>query len=115
MSWSGAHVVRGYSQDVRTHTELAQVVASRKADVGLGLQAAAQANNLDFLALFEERYDLVIPQDQVESLGIQANPVAHLVAEFGSKAAGYRRVHPGAYGRDRRGLTHLLPTKKGAQ
>ena len=90
--------VRGYSQEVRTHTELAQVVASGRADVGLGLQAAAQAFNLDFVPLFEERYDLVIPQDQVESRSIQAVLAALQGAEFRAKAgeiAGYNPAHMG--------------------
>jgi putative molybdopterin biosynthesis protein len=32
-----------------------------KADVGMGIKAAAKSCNLDFPPLFRERYDLVIP------------------------------------------------------
>ena len=38
-------------------------MASGKADCGLGIAAAAQALDLEFVSLFEERYDLVVPQE----------------------------------------------------
>jgi putative molybdopterin biosynthesis protein len=40
---------------------VAAAVASGRADCGLGIAAAAQALDLDFIPLFQERYDLVIP------------------------------------------------------
>lgn len=55
--------VRGYDQVVSTHTEAALWVKSGKVDAALGLQAAAHGSGLDFVPLFEERYDLVIPQE----------------------------------------------------
>ena len=58
--------INGYSQEVNTHTAVAQAVARGSADAGLGLAAAARPFNLDFIPLFQERFDLVIP---VESLG----------------------------------------------
>lgn len=48
--------------DVSTHTASAEAVRSGKADVGLGLLAAAQKAGLDFIPLFQERFDLVIPE-----------------------------------------------------
>jgi putative molybdopterin biosynthesis protein len=42
-------------------------VASGRADCGLGIAAAAQALGLDFIPLFQERYDLVIPKEHAES------------------------------------------------
>jgi putative molybdopterin biosynthesis protein len=53
--------VRGYNQEEYTHLAVAAAVASGKADTGLGIAAAAQALDLDFIPLFQERYDLVIP------------------------------------------------------
>ena len=53
--------IHGYKVEVKTHTEAAALVASNKADAALGLQAAAHKNGLDFIPLFEERYDLVLP------------------------------------------------------
>ncbi len=54
--------IAGYSQEEYTHLGVATAVASGRADCGLGIAAAAQALNLDFIPLFQERYDLVIPK-----------------------------------------------------
>jgi putative molybdopterin biosynthesis protein len=47
--------------------QVAQAVATDQADVGLAVLAAAQKFQLDFIPLFEERYDLVIPEEHYES------------------------------------------------
>ena len=52
----------GYSQEEYTHLGVAAAVASGRADCGLGIAAAAQALDLDFIPLFQERYDLIIPK-----------------------------------------------------
>ncbi|MCI0552215.1 MAG: molybdopterin biosynthesis protein [Anaerolineae bacterium] len=54
--------IAGYSQEEYTHLGVAAAVASGRADCGLGIAAAAQALDLDFIPLFQERYDLVIPK-----------------------------------------------------
>jgi putative molybdopterin biosynthesis protein len=54
--------IRGYKEQEYTHLAVAAAVASGKADCGLGIAAAAQALDLEFISLFDERYDLVIPQ-----------------------------------------------------
>jgi len=59
--------VRGYDHEVRTHTRAAERIAQGQADVGLGLRAAAQQHNLDFIPLYQERYDLVLPNEQLEN------------------------------------------------
>jgi len=51
----------GYGQEEYTHLGVAAAVSSGRADCGLGIAAAAQALDLDFIPLFQERYDLVIP------------------------------------------------------
>jgi len=56
----GPEMVHGYRQEVRTHTEAAQAIQQGRADVGLGIRAAASLFSLDFIPLFNERYDLVI-------------------------------------------------------
>jgi putative molybdopterin biosynthesis protein len=55
--------VNGYDTEVKTHTEAAALIASNKADAAIGLQAAAHQHGLDFIPLFEERYDLVLPRE----------------------------------------------------
>ena len=58
-----ASQIRGYNQEEYTHLGVAAAVASGRADCGLGIPAAAQALDLDFVPLFHERYDLVIPKE----------------------------------------------------
>jgi putative molybdopterin biosynthesis protein len=57
----------GYDQEEYTHLGVAAAVASGRADCGLGIAAAAKALDLDFIPLFQERYDLVIPKEYAES------------------------------------------------
>lgn len=56
----------GYKDEEYTHLGVAAAVASGRADTGLGIAAAAIALELDFVPLFSERYDLVIPHDSLE-------------------------------------------------
>ena len=56
--------IEGYEHVVNTHTECARAIATGQADAALGLQASALQFGLDFVPLFEERYDLVLPRDQ---------------------------------------------------
>ncbi|GAB4542138.1 MAG: hypothetical protein Fur002_11820 [Anaerolineales bacterium] len=58
-----AEKISGYETTVQTHSEAAQLIAEGKADASIGLQAAALQQGLDFIPLFEERYDLVLPRD----------------------------------------------------
>jgi len=62
-----ASAIRGYDFEEFTHLAVAAAVASSIADAGLGIAAAARALDLDFVPLFVERYDLVIPQVHYES------------------------------------------------
>jgi putative molybdopterin biosynthesis protein len=57
--------IRGYDEEEYTHLGVAAAIASGRADTGLGIPAAAVALDLDFVPLFTERYDLVIPQQYV--------------------------------------------------
>jgi putative molybdopterin biosynthesis protein len=58
--------IRGYDQEEYTHLAVAAAVSSGRADCGLGVAAAAKALDLDFVLLFQERYDLVIPCQYLE-------------------------------------------------
>jgi putative molybdopterin biosynthesis protein len=59
--------IRGYEQEEYTHLAVAAAVAGGRADCGLGIAAAAAALELDFVPLFSERYDLVIPCEYAAS------------------------------------------------
>jgi len=91
-----AENVNGYDTVVKTHTEAASLVAAGKADVSLGLQAAAHQHGLDFLPLFEERYDLVLPCEQETIL----NPLLDYIqtVDFRNSLTtltGYNTAHSG--------------------
>ncbi len=63
-----AEKINGYDQVVKTHSAAALAIQSGQADAALGLQAAAYQNKLDFIPLFEERYDLVLPRENKKTL-----------------------------------------------
>ena len=62
-----AESIRGYEREEYTHLGVAAAISSGRADCGLGIAAAAQALDLDFIPLFQERYDLVFPKQHAES------------------------------------------------
>lgn len=53
--------IKGYEREMDTHLAVGLCVARGEADTALGIEAAARSCNLDFIPLFRERYDLVIP------------------------------------------------------
>lgn len=58
--------LHGYDQEIQTHTGVAKAIHHGEAHVGLGLQAAAHQYGLDFIHLFEERFDLVLLDEQIQ-------------------------------------------------
>lgn len=54
-----------------SHASVAQAVASGRADVGLGIAAAAAARGLDFVPLVEERYHLACLKSALDEPGVQ--------------------------------------------
>lgn len=81
-----------------THSEVAEDIADQQANAGLGLEAAALAFGLDFIFLTEERYDLVIPFEQIDTPMIQ-KLMAFLRQEDTKTAisslGGYNTTHTG--------------------
>ena len=67
---SGA--IQGYAREEFTHLAVAAAVASGRADCGLGIHAAAAALKLEFIPLFQERYDLVIPRQHLQDPKLKA-------------------------------------------
>ncbi len=63
--------IAGYHHEVRTHTAAAEMIAKGRADLGVGLRAAASQYELDFIPLFEERFDLVFSQALLASPQLQ--------------------------------------------
>jgi len=55
--------VKGYHQEVTSHLEVARCIRDGMADVGIGVETAANFFGLDFIPLREERYDLIMRAD----------------------------------------------------
>lgn len=94
-SIDSAHI-NGYGSTVKTHSEAAVLILQGKADVSIGLQAAAHQHELDFIPLFEERYDLILPREQEKNL----NPLLDYIqtTDFRSSLislSGYNTQHSG--------------------
>ena len=64
--------VAGYDREEYTHTAVAAAVAAGTAGCGLGIYAAARALGLGFLPLAEERYELVVPAENMADARVQA-------------------------------------------
>jgi len=64
--------ISGYEREEFTHLAVAVAVASGAADVGLGIQSAAEALGLDYVLVGEERYDLAIPREYLEEPRMKA-------------------------------------------
>ena len=88
--------IHGYDRIVNTHSEAASLIEAVRADAALGLQAAAHQHRLDFIPLFEERYDLVLPHGQEKTL----SPILDFIqaVEFRrslDSLTGYNTAHSG--------------------
>ena len=91
--------IKGYHREMDTHLAVGLSIAHGEADVALGIEAAARSSNIDFLPLFRERYDLVIPIANYRSellaplLGTVTTDEFKTVVD---KAGGYDTTHTGA-------------------
>jgi putative molybdopterin biosynthesis protein len=64
--------VKGYYHEEFTHMAVAAAVLSGAADTGLAVLSAAQALELDFIPIAQERYDLAIPREFYDTPMLQA-------------------------------------------
>ena len=67
-------MIEGSDKEVPTHIEVAMAVLSGTADVGAGIYSAARMLNLTFIQVTNERYDLVIPREN-----LSAKPIGSLL------------------------------------
>lgn len=64
--------IRGYGKENQSHLAVASAVSSGEADVAVGTEKIAiQVDNIDFVPLKKERYDLVIRKEDLETFEIQ--------------------------------------------
>lgn len=93
-----ASVVVDYHQEVTTHSAVAEAILAGRADVGLGVEAAALAYGLAFVPLATERYDLAVPvetwsKEPVQCLAtwLRSEPAKAAIAALG----GYETAQTG--------------------
>jgi putative molybdopterin biosynthesis protein len=90
--------IRGYQNEEYTHLGVAAAVVSGRADCGLGITAAATALDLDFVPLFTETYEIVIPTEIFHSTLFEPVIQAANDQEFHirvEKLPGYDTTHMG--------------------
>jgi putative molybdopterin biosynthesis protein len=85
--------ISGYDNEEYTHMAVAVAVLSGAADVGLGIQAAAKALNLEFIPVVTESYELVIPDEFIEKPEIRLLLDIIGSAEFKSRVAALGGYH----------------------
>lgn len=66
-----AEVVKGYEQELLTHTSVALAVLSGNAQVGMGIESVARLMGLDFIPVGEEDYDFIIPKAYFQEAKVQ--------------------------------------------
>jgi putative molybdopterin biosynthesis protein len=66
-----AEQLNGYEDEVGGHLEIAASVAAGRAATGVTIRVATEAFGLGFIPLREERYDLVIPESELESMPVR--------------------------------------------
>jgi putative molybdopterin biosynthesis protein len=59
--------IRGYERDEFTHMAVASAVLTGLADTGLAVLSSAKALGLDFIPVADERYDLAVPVEFLET------------------------------------------------
>jgi len=52
--------IRGYESEIMTHSQVANAIVSRRADVGVGLTSIAVETRLDFIPFAMEQYDFLV-------------------------------------------------------
>ncbi len=65
-----ADQISGYEKEEYTHIAAAAAVGRGSADAALGIRAAAEVMDVDFLPLAEEKYDLIIKAENLNDPGI---------------------------------------------
>jgi putative molybdopterin biosynthesis protein len=93
-----ATLIQGYTQEVNTHAQVARAVRDGAADTGLAVLASARKFELDFIPLFEERFDLVMTQETYHGKLLSPALETLQTARFRTAIEGLGGYDPGATG-----------------
>ena len=65
--------IKGYEREMKSHLTMAAAIADGEADLALGTERISrQIDGLDFIPLLEERYDLVLRRDAMDTPAVEA-------------------------------------------
>ncbi len=64
--------IKGYTQELSTHTAVAASVLDEEFDCGLGVESVANIHSLDFLPIGAEHYDFLVKRDALDEAKIRA-------------------------------------------
>ena len=65
--------IKGYEREMKSHLTMAAAIADGEADLALGTERISrQIEGLDFIPLLEERYDLVLRRDAMDTPAVEA-------------------------------------------
>jgi len=64
--------IKGYAREVGSHIEAGLQVLGGEGDCALGIRYIANILGLDFVPLFNERFDMVIPEDHFHSVQVKS-------------------------------------------
>lgn len=91
-------LISGYQNEKSSHSDIARMIVEGKATVGIGLQAAAYAYDLEFIPLTREKYEFAIPEENLMQPAIKRF-VEWLASEAAKEAigslSGYDPLHSG--------------------
>ena len=64
--------IKGYEREMKSHLTMAAAIADGEADLALGTERISrQIDGLDFIPLLEERYDLVLRRDAMDTPAVE--------------------------------------------
>ena len=94
--------IKGYEREEYTHMTVASAVLTGLADAGLAIDSSAKALQLDFIPVANERYDLAIPSEFMETEMIQ------IVLEIIRKNNEFRNVVESLGGYDTKDMGRVI-------
>jgi len=65
------NVISGYDVEAKSHSAVAAAVAMGKADVGVGIEAAAERYGLDFIPVADEQYDFAVNVERINKSAVK--------------------------------------------
>jgi molybdate-binding protein/DNA-binding XRE family transcriptional regulator len=91
--------IAGYQVEVEGHLEVAESIAAGRADLGVTIRVAADAYDLGFVPMREERYDLAIAEREMSSTPVRAMMESLTSARFAREIASLCRYDTSSMGK----------------